>query len=166
MILASLARSVETPLTRNVLALRVVKLRFQIAGGTGSDLGVVNAPFTVSLDGLEVASGQTDANGELSLLIAPGETLQVRVLDTIYNVDFAPAMEALTTLHGQQKRLEIVGYLTGHLLTPLANAVPDDAVDGPRTRQAALNLQTDQNLVIDADIGTNTRNALRTAAGA
>lgn len=166
MILPSLARSLQDLLTRNVLALRVVKLRFQIAGGTGADLGTANAPFTITLGALQVGAGQTDANGELTLLIAPGEILEVEVLGTIYNVSFGPAMDALTTLRGQQKRLEILGYLTGHLLIPLANTVPDDNTDGPRTRQAALNFQTDQNLLIDADIGTNTRNALRTAAGA
>ncbi len=165
MIPISLARSLEALLTRNVLALRLVKLRFQIAGGTGGDLGIGHAPFTVLLDGAEVAAGQTDANGELILLIVPGETLEVQLLDTTYNVSFGPVLDAATTLGGQQKRLELLGYLTGHLLTPLANAVPNDGTDGPRTRQAALNLQTDQNLAIDADIGTNTRNALTTAVG-
>ena len=164
MTLVSLARSIESLLTRNVLALRAVKLRFQIAGGTGADLGTANAPFTASLGDLQIAAGQTDANGELTLLIAPGEVLQLQVLDTTYNVSFGPVMDALTTLRGQQKRLDLVGYLTGHLLTALANSAPDDNTDGPRTRQGALNFQTDQNLAIDADIGTNTRNALSTAA--
>jgi hypothetical protein len=161
----ALARSIERLLTRNVLALRVIKLRLQTAGGTGADLGVANAPFTVSLAELQVASGQTDANGELTLLIAPGEVLQVQMLDTTYNVAFGPAMEALTNLRGQQKRLEVLGYLTGYLLSPLGNDIPDDNTDGPRTRQAALNFQTDQNLTIDAVIGPDTRNALRTATG-
>ncbi len=166
MISISLARSIENLLTRNVLALRVVKLRFQIAGGNGGDLGIADAPFTVFLGDLQIGSGQTDSNGELSLIIAPGESLQVQMLDTIYNVSFGPAMNALTALPGQQKRLEALGYLTGHLLAPLANAVPDDNVDGPRTQQAVLNFQSDQNLTIDANIGNNTRNALRTAVGA
>ena len=166
MTLVSLARSNESLLTRNVLALRQVKLRFQIAGGTGSDLGTANAPFTVSLGDLQVAAGQTDANGELTVLIAPGEVLQVQVLDTTYNVSFGAVMDAVSTLRGQQKRLDVLGYLTGQLLTALGNSVPDDNTDGARTRQAALNFQTDQNLIIDADIGTNTRNALHTSAGA
>ncbi|HTG43577.1 MAG TPA: hypothetical protein VK633_03490, partial [Verrucomicrobiae bacterium] len=144
MIPVSLARSLEDLLSRNVLSMRLVRLRFQIAGGTGANLGSANAPFTVSLAGIQVASGQTDANGELTLLIAAGEVQEVNIFDTIYNVSIDAALQPANTRRGQQKRLDVLGYVSGYLRTAVANAVPDDDQDGPRTRQAILNFQTDQ----------------------
>jgi peptidoglycan hydrolase-like protein with peptidoglycan-binding domain len=56
--------------------------------------------------------------------------------------------------------------MTGYLLTPRGNDVPDDGSDGVRTRQAILNYQTDKPLDIDSIVGNQTRNGLIADAGA
>jgi len=159
-----LARALEEA-TRNALTLRVLRIRFQRAGGTDNELGVANAPFSVSLSGVEISVGQTDAAGELALPMLPGETVDVRIFDTVYTVTMSPSLEAATTQLGMQKRLDVLGYMTGYLLGAIGNDIPHDDRDGPRTRQALLNLQTDRNLTIDATIGPNTRAALVSDVG-
>jgi len=142
-------------------------VRFQIAPGTGSDLGIAGADFSVLSNGVQIASGQTDANGELQIPLLPvffgGVVL--RIFDTDYNVAIHPGLDPINTRKGQQKRLEIIGYLSGYQLVAIANSAPDDGLDGPRTQQSIMNMQTDGNLDIDGEIGPQTTNSLRTQVG-
>jgi hypothetical protein len=162
----SLARSLAANLTRNALTLREVRVRFQVAGGADDALGIAGLDWQLLRDGTELAHGQTGRNGEISVMMTAWETLVLRVLGTDYNLSIHPGLQAETALPGQQKRLDALGYLTGQLLTPIASSVPDDGLDGPRTQQAIMNFQCDQNLKIDGLAGGQTRGKIRDAIGA
>jgi len=159
------ARAVRELATRNVLALRRVRVRFQIGGGEDDALGIADAQWELRLNDVEIASGRTDANGEVSFLIAAGERLILNIFGTDYRVGLHPGLEPVAKMEGRQKRLDALGYLTGYLRDSIGNAVPDDGEDGVRTRQAVLNLQCDRNLVIDSVAGRRTRATLTTDVG-
>lgn len=170
MLEALLARTMEGLPTLNTLvtSLLVVRLRFQIAPGTASDLGIANVPYSLLSGGTQFETGQTDANGEVAVPLSPlltGSTIVVRIFGTDYDLSLHAGLQAINGMNGRQKRLDVLGYMTGYQLTGIANAVPDDGNDGPRTQQSIMNLQTDQNLTIDGDIGPQTTNALRAQTG-
>ncbi len=145
----------------NTLVLHCVPIRFQIAPGTAAGLGIQGASYTVTVNGAQFATGQTNADGEVQVpLVADGAT--VRIFDTDYFVTPHPdGFVDVATLRGQQKRLDHLGYMTGYQLSPIANATPDDATDGTRTQQALLNFQTDTGITIDADVGPQTKQKMQ-----
>ena len=100
-----------------------VRLRFQIAPGTVSGLGIAGAQFSLLFGGAQFASGQTDANGELGIPIQQllSGTVVVRIFDTDYNVSLHPGLQSPESLAGQQKRLDIMGYITGYQLGEFDN---------------------------------------------
>ena len=147
----------------NTLVIAPAPLRFQIAPGTGPGLGIAGVPYTLSVAGTQVFAGTTDANGEVPILGLPAGPVTLRIFDTDYEITLhATGLAAIDTLTGQQQRLDQLGYVTGHLLTRVASAVPDDGLDGPRTQQAIMNFQLDASLTVDGDIGPQTTNRLRT----
>ncbi len=163
-----LARAIEEMLTHNTLAFEEVKIRFQIAGGTDAALAIADVPWELKLAGLVVLSGRTTAEGDAHFFMLPNETLTLTIFNTDYNVTLHAGVAAVTTLAGQQKRLDILGYMTGYLLDGRPGAggtQPDDGTNGPVTQQGALNFQTDQGVLIDAIIGNNTQTALTNNAG-
>ena len=160
-----LARALSELSSRNILTLRRVKLRFQIGGGTDDALGVENATWTLTLNGRAVGNGTTGADGEVSFLISPGETLVLNIFDTDYNIRLHAGLQPVTQRNGQQKRLDALGYMTGYLRTPIASDQPDDGTDGPRTRQSLLQFQTDETLRMDSVPGNRTRTALTNKLG-
>jgi hypothetical protein len=146
-----------------------VRLRFQIAPGTGGGLGISRAQFSLLFGGEEFASGTTDANGEVGIPIQQmlSGGVVVRIFGTDYNVTFHPKLQPVGILTGQQKRLDIMGYITGYQLGEFrtASGRPDDNINGVRTQQAIMNFQTDQSLDIDGVIGPQTINALKSQVG-
>lgn len=169
--------SIKAPVTRTsegedvlntlVITRDVVKIRFQIAPGTGAGLGIADVDYKILSGGTEIVSGKTTADGEVEIPLQPLLTgaVTVKIFDTDYNVTLHKGLEAVTTLKGQQKRIDILGYMTGYQRDPIANDVPDDGTDGARTQQSIMNVQTDGNLTIDGDIGNQTRTELTTKAG-
>lgn len=155
-------------LVNTLTAIRdVVKIRFQIAPGTGAGLGIANADFRILSGGTEITSGQTNADGEVEVPLQPLLTgnVTVRIFDSDYNLTLHGGLEAVTTLRGQQKRYDIMGYITGYQLTTVGNAAPDDGRDGSKTQQAIMNVQTDGNLSIDGTVGNQTRTELTNKVG-
>lgn len=154
--------------TTNVLTLATIPLRFQIAPGAASGLGVANLDFSILVDGAEVASGTTDSNGELAvpLLALLVARPILHILDTDYSLRLHPDLEVISGLDGQQIRLAQLGYMIGHQLTDVDNDVADDdGEDGPRTQQAIMNFQMDKGLSVDGIVGPNTTNKLKTEVG-
>lgn len=161
------ARTLSGLSTGVTLTIATAKLRFQIAPGGGSGLGITDARYSLCADGVEFASGQTDANGEVRIPLLPlfSGTVVLRVFGTEYNLSLHPKLQASASLPGQQKRLDILGYMTGYQLLEIANDVPDDGRDGARTQQAIMNIQTDKSLRIDGEMGPQTTGALRIEVG-
>ena len=169
--------SITAPVTRTsegedlvntlVVSRDVVKIRYQIAPGTEAGLGIANADFKILSGGTEIKSGKTNADGEIEVPLQPLLTgaVTVNIFGTDFNLTLHKGLEVVTNRRGQQKRFDILGYITGYQRDPVANNVPDDNRDSTRFQQSIMNLQTDSNLDIDGIIGNNTRNDLTSKAG-
>jgi hypothetical protein len=145
----------------------VVKIRFQIAPGTGADLGIAGVNYRIFSGGTQIAQGQTNADGEVEVPLQPLLTgaVTLNIFDSDFNLTLHPGLQAVTTRAGQQKRYDILGYMTGYQLGTVGNAAPDDGTDGAKTQQSIMNVQTDGNLSIDGTVGNATRTDLTTKAG-
>ena len=158
----------DEDLVNTLTAIReVVKIRFQIAPGTEAGLGIANAAYRILSGDTEIANGQTNADGEVEVPLQPLLTgpVTVRIFDSDYDLSLHAGLDAATTLAGQQKRYDILGYITGYQLGTPGNAAPDDGRDGTRTQQALMNVQADSNISIDGTVGNQTRTQLTTKAG-
>lgn len=150
--------------------LRTAQIRFQICPGARDGIGIDDAVWIAYRSGRQIATGRTDANGQLSFRMAANETIVLDFLGVEYNVSFHPGVRPVTRRKGQQKRLDSLGYVLGHLRSPVGNAVPDDGVDGPMTQQAIMNYQCDTRqggtrLSIHGVLGRRTRPKLKSDVG-
>lgn len=151
----------------NTIAMPIVRIRFQIAPGTGTSLGIATVPFQVLVNGAPVHAGTTDANGEVTVpipFIAAGNCV-LRIFDTDFPLDFTPALDPVTSESGQAQRLDQMGYVTGYQLDATIDPSVEPTRAEPRSRQATLNLQADSDIAIDDEIGPQTRTQLTTKAG-
>ncbi len=148
----------------NTVVLRQIPIRFQLAPGTAANLGIAGADYTVSVGGAQVASGTTNADGEVMVpyMGLTAGSVTVNLLGTDYVVTLHPTgLGDAATLTGQQMRLAHLGYMTGYQLDPIASALPDDGEDGARTQQSIMNFQMDFGpLTLDGEVGANTRTKL------
>lgn len=150
----------------NTIAMPIVRIRFQIAPGVGTGLGISGVPFQVQVGGVPVHTGTTDANGEVTVpipFISAGGCV-LRIFDSDFPLDFTAALDPVTTDLGQTQRLDQMGYITGYQLSDTIEP-STGARDTERSRQGALNLQADTNIAIDDIIGPQTRTQLTTGAG-
>lgn len=158
---AFVARTAADQQGVNTLVVLTYPVRFQLAPGFANGIGISGAAFVVSANGVEIARGQTDANGEVPIPIAPlfVGPVEVAVLGTTYAFSFHPQAKA-ETLAGIQQLLDKLGYVNGYQLVARAAAQPDDGKDGPMTQQSIMNFQCDENLVLDGVIGPTSRSLL------
>lgn len=166
MLRAAVARTVPDRAHHNTLAVLPVRLRFQIAPGTGSGLGIAGLTYEIRIDDHLVFRGTTSADGEALIPYGPltlGPVI-LRMMDTDYQIQLYPALQLITNFAGLRKRLETLGYLTGYLTLPLQGQ-PDVDEDSVETQQAILNLQADQGQTIDGDVGRQTRDRLHQQVG-
>ena len=161
------ARTAEGLTHLNTLGVPTLPVRFQTAPGAGPSLGIPAAPFAITFNSLPIGAGDTNSDGEVPVPLFPllMGTVTVRIFDTDYELTLHPGLQALTRLDGQQKRMEVLGYVTGYLNVGNLTDTPDSNADNPETQQAIMNFQTDRKLAIDGAIGPATRGALKTAAG-
>jgi hypothetical protein len=151
----------------NTIAMPIVRIRFQVAPGTGTGLGISGVPFQVQVGGVPVHAGTTDANGEVTVpipFIAVGNC-SLRIFDSDFPLDFQAALDPVANVKGQLQRLDQMGYVTGYQLDNTIDPSFDTVRDTERSRQAALNLQADGDIAIDDVIGPNTRAKLTELAG-
>ena len=151
----------------NTLAMPIVRIRFQIAPGTGTGLGIDAVPFQVLVAGAPVHVGTTDPNGEVTVpipFIAAGGCV-LRIFDSDFPLDFAPALDAVTAESGQLQRMDQMGYVTGYQLSDVIEPSTGATRNTERSRQCCLNLQADAGLAIDDIIGPITQTQLTTRAG-
>jgi hypothetical protein len=163
---AFVARTAADQQGLNTLVVLTYPVRFQLAPGFADGIGIGGAEFVVTANGVEIARGTTDANGEVPIPIAPlfFGPVTVTVLGTDYVFAFDPQAEA-EALAGVQQRLEKLGYMTGYQLVPIASAAPADGRDGPRTQQSIMNFQCDENLGLDGVVGPLSRARLIARCG-
>jgi len=84
-----------------------------------------------------------------------GAPVTLEIFGTTYNLTLISALEATSTVKGQQRRLSMLGYELGNI----------DGVFGLKTDRATLNFQADMALDPDGIIGNITKPQLTTAFG-
>lgn len=156
----SVTRSASGTATPSTLVLDVVDLFFQVYPGTttrnGTNIGIANVSYTVQIGSNPAQTFTTNTDGRARVSIPAGSSATVRIFDTDYVVTSRDTLEAVTTLAGQQRRLQMLGFELG------PSGV--DGNRGRRTEKAILDFQADANLSIDGIAGSNTRNQLQDPA--
>ena len=150
----------------NTIVVLTYPVRFQFAPGAANGIGIAGAPFTATSGGIEIASGTTDANGEVQIPIVPlfNGPVTVTIFGSDYVFSFRPQAKP-EVLTGVQQRLDKLGYLSGYQLAALDGAASDDGKDGPKTQQSIMNFQSDENITLDGVVGPNTRQTLVSRTG-
>ena len=148
------------------LVIPQVRIRFQIAPGTGAGLGISAAPFEILLNGAVVAAGNTDANGELivPLILIQAGGCAVRIFGADYPVTLIPSWDAATTRTGRQQRFDHLGYVRGYHLDTTIDPTADGTLT-ERYHHAINDFQWDEDVAVDGDPGPITQGRLTTAAG-
>jgi len=157
---ALIQRTLEGLTQFNTLALPIVRIRFQIAPGTGTGLGINGVPFVVLVGSTPLHAGTTDPIP----FIAGGGCI-LRIFDSDFPLDFSPALNAVTSTIGQLQRMDQMGYVTGYQLLDDIEPSTGAVRNTERSRQCCLNLQADAGISIDDILGPNTRTQLTTRAG-
>ena len=151
----------------NTIAMPIVKIRFQLAPGTGTGLGINGVPFQVLVGGVAVHAGTSDPNGEVTVpipFITAGGCV-LRIFDSDFPLDFSPALDPVSGDSGQLQRMDQMGYVTGYQLSDVIEPSTDAVRNTERSRQCALNFQADANITIDDNIGNQTKGQLTAKAG-
>lgn len=150
----------------NTIVVLTYPVRFQLAPGAADGIGIAGADFVATSGGVQIASGTTDANGEVQIPIVPlfAAPVTITILGQDYVFAFHP-LAKVDTLKGAQQRLDKLGYMSGYQLAPLGDKAGDDGVDGPKTQQSIMNFQSDENLTLDGVLGPKTRAQLTSRTG-
>lgn len=153
------------------------KLRFQVCGGEFAGLGIPDVPYVVERGGFEVDRGKTDSNGDVTLELAYGETVDLRVFDTTYAVRIEsnrklPPLPGADTRRWKGshwrdfgKRFDILGYLTEVFQRAAGGQQLDRENDSTALHQAVLNFLSDHDLRPDGEITADLMTQLNRAIG-
>jgi peptidoglycan hydrolase-like protein with peptidoglycan-binding domain len=131
-------------------------------GGPDTFRGISGVEYVLKVNGVADGSGKTtDATGKVEISMAvvaqmqAGAPVTLEIFGTTYNLTLISALEATSTVKGQQRRLSMLGYELGNI----------DGVFGLKTDRATLNFQADMALDPDGIIGNITKPQLTTAFG-
>ena len=150
----SLARDVA-----NTVVLRRVKIYFRQYPGPnrGGTAGAITGATYTLRTGDTSASGNLDSEGAVNVGIPAGETVQLQVFGTTYELSLQGTLEAKTTIPGCKRRLLMLGYRAGPV-----NGTPNE-----RSDYALLDYQADHNLGVrgfdnNGAVPLDTQNSLGT----
>ncbi|GEM_PF-818333 len=153
-----------------------IRLRFQLCPGDANGLGISDLPYVIregpSPGGAERARGRTNGAGDVTVRIRPSEILTLHILGTQYELDLHPGVQTLdgaaaVSHAGAKKRLDILGYVTGHLQDRVSegdDSLVDDDRDSPRAQNALQSFQADHGLISSAELTPETKSQLRSRA--
>lgn len=144
--------------SHNTVVVHVVKLVLQTYPGTAgapADRAISGVAYTATIGTGTAVVGTTGADGVIELHIPAGMKAEVKALGTTYQVFPVAALEAHTTLRGQQRRLQHLGYELGGV----------DGAFGGKTGRATLQFQADNNLDTSGALATSTVTKIKTAMG-
>lgn len=143
---------------QNTLVFRKLKVffqRFPGKGGTDADRGISGVDYVLKVAGRVVDRGTTAADGSIELQVPAGERIELELFGTTYEVRLRNSLERTTDVHGQQRRLSMLGYELGEV----------DGTFGEQTDFAALNFQADTSLDPDGVVGPMTRGRMTSEFG-
>ena len=160
-----------TPVSRataaglNTVNRRRVQIFFQRFAGTNSHSGIAGLDFSVTVNGGPAVNGTTPADGKIEILLSAGDTAQLNILSSQYDVSLlVGGLHPVAELRGVQQRLNMLGYNAGGLqgdntASLVAGIESQSTVD---TELAITNFQSDNDpLFIDAMAGTRTQTSIR-----
>lgn len=163
----------------NTINRRRIQIFFQRFAGTNARSGIAGLDFTVTVNGVTTAPRQTPADGKVEILLSAGDTAQLNILGSQYDVSLlVGGLHPVAELRGVQQRLNMLGYNAGLPLqagntaasTPAPPPVPpqvalDPAIESQSTlgtELAIYNFQADNDpLFNDAIAEANTQTALQ-----
>ncbi len=135
---------------------RPIELIFQRYPGTDAAAAIQGLNYEITIAGSPPTTGTTGADGKVIIRLGAGETANLNIMGSNYEIRARSFLEPIDQLRGIQRRLNMLGY----------NAGPVDGIMGPRTERAVLNFQADNDpLIIDGLPGPRTRQALRDRVG-
>lgn len=133
----------------------VVFQRFPGTAGAAADRAVANVDFKVTI-GKHTSNGKTDADGKVIIFMPSNGKAILEIFGTRYAVKPVKTLEAKTSNHGIQRRLQCLGYELGTV----------DGVVGGRTGRAILAFQADNAIDTQGVPDLATQNQLATQFGA
>ena len=162
-----------TPVSRataaglNTINRRRIQIFFQRFAGTNARSGIAGLAFSVTVNGGPAVTGTTPADGKVEMLLSAGDTAQLSILSSQYDVSLlVGGLHPVVELRGVQQRLNMLGYNAGAIqgdTTPPITAPP--VIENQSTLEtelAMLNFQADNDpLFADAICGTRTQNSIR-----
>jgi hypothetical protein len=171
----------------NTVNRRRVQIFFQRFAGTNAASGIKGLDFTITINGGLPIVGVTPSDGKIEMLLAAGDTAQLNILGSTYDVSLlVGGLHPVAELRGVQQRLNMLGYNAGLPLqadatapsTPAPPPVPpavsiDPAIESQATLETELaiyNFQADNDPLFNdaiAEINTQTRlqNNVRNSGG-
>lgn len=149
----------------NTINRRRVKIYFQRYAGTNAASGIDGLDYTITINGGPPVAGTTPADGKIEMLLAAGDTAQLNILGSQYDVSLlVGGLHPIAELRGVQQRLNMLGYNAGALQADNTAAVTGGIENQStlETELAIINFQSDNNpLFIDAIAGQRTQTRLR-----
>ena len=151
----------------NTINRRRVRIFFQRFPGTRAASGIQGLDFTLTIGTATPITGTTPADGKVELVLAAGETANLQILGSTYQIQLlVGGLFPVAQLRAVQQRLNMLGYQAGALQTPVAPIPPVLANtsfnQNAATEHAIVNFQSDNGpLVIDGVAGGNTQSKLR-----
>lgn len=132
-------------------------LYFQKYPGTDRNSGIEGLNFVLRVNGAQVQTGTTDAQGRATLYFDRAHTGNLEIMGMTFDVTVRDDLEAHDTNEGVQRRLNMLGYNAG-------------AVDGNHNTRgcdrAIINFQADTPpLLMDGIAGGRTQPRIRRAVG-
>jgi len=148
--------------TEKEIPLRIRLLR---CPGEVKETGIEGAEWILFRDGSEVQRGKTGEDGVIDFPYLPGAGHEIHAFDTKYVIRLYGNLDPMDKEEGLQKRLDILGYVTGYLQDSIGDALPSSISipKDPRGQQGVMNFQADHGLALDGIVGVKTREAISTA---
>ena len=135
---------------------RPIDLIFQRYPGTEAAAAIRGLDYEVAVAGSPPTRGTTAADGKITIRLGAGETANVNIMGTVYQVTARSTLEPSNQLRGVQRRLNMLGF----------NAGPVDGSMAAPSEYAVLNFQADNApLIVDGLPGSRTQRAIRDLVG-
>jgi hypothetical protein len=126
---------------KKIVTFKVIFQHFPGVGGKDEDRGIGDVPFKLRVTGLPDKVDKTEKDGTVKVVMPASAAAILEILGTSYELSPKDAIEALDTIQGVQRRLDMLGYHPGSI----------DGTVGVDTDDAVLKLQADNNQNPDGD---------------
>jgi len=126
---------------RKVVTFTVVFQRFPGVNGTDQDRGIGGAPFKLRVSGQPDKIDKTNPDGSVKVVMPAGAAAILDIFGSSYELSPKAGIEALNTIPGVQRRLDMLGYHPGAI----------NGTVGVETDDAVLKLQADNKQDTDGD---------------